>query len=484
MHSVQNDLVYDTATLDIIHIGTATNEMWRNAADTNLCAIPLSSNTYPTNGIQVWSDPPGIDALNFMACTCTAGVYQVYLTHGACGVAQVTVKLLHVDLDIDTFNIAKFAIPERTIEEDQSEDITDKRLFGKHIATNLSDKDGDGIPDYADGYNLDSCVGNADDTVTNELFVPLVLELKAPIDLTAAKIRFRYSGSNPAQATTNAPAEGSIRIWRKPGNKARTLADYVVPDQLYAGAYFGFTGSKGLSTNYVEGIAASAVWGDVAITVEVEPDVTDAFDIMVTDRVRATVFHAAYIVYTVMPYRYDAKITNRWYATLDTSTPHMYVLDFLEGLEFADPLNASSGWHGGSNENDPDNLYGHVFSQIIYNGPSIGLTGRYYGKSGTPGLFPIGAFNALQDGNIWWYGINGLQNTQSYCATFSANQNQIRRGRNDAEMIKLVQRHRWFFADIVTVERVRDLCEQYHAINNPDGTHYERYGLDVDTINC
>lgn len=69
--------------------------------------------------------------------------------------------------------------------EDDSED--DSAEPGKIIGVNDGDIDGNGVPNFADGINKFGNQGGSGGP-----FVPMVLELKQPIDFTKAHIKFYY----------------------------------------------------------------------------------------------------------------------------------------------------------------------------------------------------------------------------------------------------------------------------------------------------
>ena len=90
------------------------------------------------------------------------------------------------DLDVDSDNSNwPGGWPDRSQYEDDIEDISnDPQYPGKFIMVNDNDDDGDGIPDFADGFNWDEQSGNDDDANWYESdLVPIVLELPDAIDL-------------------------------------------------------------------------------------------------------------------------------------------------------------------------------------------------------------------------------------------------------------------------------------------------------------
>ncbi|HPD16003.1 MAG TPA: hypothetical protein PLE19_13705 [Planctomycetota bacterium] len=148
----------------------------------------------------------------------------------------VRVTCARIDLDVDSDNTNGYGLPSRSDYEDQIEDAAHRpELPGKLIAVNDNDDDGDGIPDFADGFNADGSQGNADDATPGERFIPLILEVPHPLWSIPgmqqdARLTFTYDASDPAQVTLDpttgvyAPAPGTLRLWRKEGALPRSKA--------------------------------------------------------------------------------------------------------------------------------------------------------------------------------------------------------------------------------------------------------------------
>ncbi len=101
----------------------------------------------------------------------------------------VTIHVVQADLDIDSDNNDGRQAPQRSEQEEQLED--ELGVTGKLIDVNCDDADHDGIPDFADGYDLDASREFAygsyadDDQVTDDRatgFVPLVIQLPDQVD--------------------------------------------------------------------------------------------------------------------------------------------------------------------------------------------------------------------------------------------------------------------------------------------------------------
>lgn len=221
----------------------------------------------------------------------------------------VRLTVIRVDVDIDSDNNNGTNAPARSQVEDHIEDIAScTNRPGKIIGVNDGDKDGDGLVDFADGYDgLQAVFGvstNVDDVNTNEVFIPVVFELPEPIKLEWARVRLDYDASDPLGLTTNAagrhlPAPGHLRLWRKSGASERDghavldthePGDYLEPGE-YSAAEFGFRTGMRTVTNYLEAVRASATVADQRILFACQPDGTNRTPptFIVADAVRVTV---------------------------------------------------------------------------------------------------------------------------------------------------------------------------------------------------
>ena len=187
----------------------------------------------------------------------------------------------------------------RTDYEDEIEEDDDKP--GKIILANTGDVDGDGIPDFADGFDRDDETDNDDDTCEGAQFYELKFDWPFP-DSDEKTVTIGYDASDPKQVTYNSetgvytPAAGAMRLWLKDGGQARSVndaneeeeddrGDYVPPGE-YNSAKLGLSG-PGTVTFYVEGIAASAEIGDYEISAYTDDEHSDL--------VRATVIKMEFV---------------------------------------------------------------------------------------------------------------------------------------------------------------------------------------------
>ena len=141
--------------------------------------------------------------------------------------AQLMVERVAIDLAIDSNNDGSIDQVDDSIEDDAT-------LPGALILANVDDGDLDGIPDYADGFDLWNDVVSEESVppsrLQGEQFVPLDLTIPEPIDLSdESEVRFRldYNEARPVylknhrsgSGTTEDPFKfgwfgaGPLRIW-------------------------------------------------------------------------------------------------------------------------------------------------------------------------------------------------------------------------------------------------------------------------------
>jgi hypothetical protein len=219
---------------------------------------------------------------------------------------DIKCTVIQAALDVDTFNDS--GVTEDPHEpgqgEDHYEDIEER--LGKILSLNSRDKDGDGILDYLDGFDLDP--DNEDDDINaNEVFIPMVFTLPADIDYSNTTIRVTYDADDPklAEAGSTGASANRIRIWTKPGAEARnkedvsktfddgngggddsgdgdttgdgdtssetTGGDYLAPG-IYEAMALGFTGGVNRVVFYVEAVKLSEKKGDIRVLFEAKLD--------------------------------------------------------------------------------------------------------------------------------------------------------------------------------------------------------------------
>ena len=199
---------------------------------------------------------------------------------------EIKCTIIKVDIDIDSNNNNDFDTPTGNLAEDHYEDIeNDNSRPGKFMCVNDDDDDIDGIPDFADGYNLDGVNGNDDDTpASTEKFTPVIFKIPEPIVLADALVRLSgdYIDNDPLGVTTNTdgmyilPA-GDMRLWLYDESVPRNGSNivdrgHIITKGEYTAEAFGFTNGVRTITRYLEGIRPSSDVATTRILFEVDPD--------------------------------------------------------------------------------------------------------------------------------------------------------------------------------------------------------------------
>jgi len=146
---------------------------------------------------------------------------------GDSDVAKLTV--VGVDSDVDSDNDGGLENPSRNNLKESLEGKTGE--LGKILSVNDGDTDDDGIPDFADGYNLYGDVDSAE--LDDVSFTPFILDLRGIVFSNQARLGFFYDQSVPhlvertGSGTTEdpylyTPASGLLRLWTKNANERTT----------------------------------------------------------------------------------------------------------------------------------------------------------------------------------------------------------------------------------------------------------------------
>ncbi|MDX2081720.1 MAG: fibronectin type III domain-containing protein [Terrimicrobiaceae bacterium] len=186
---------------------------------------------------------------------------------------------------------------------------------GKVVLINDGDADNDGIPDYADGYDLHPEI-ESDEAVPGAGFIPVHVNFSAT-DPANAKVRFTYDSSNPAAVTSNStnphqlPASGKMRLWLKDANggldydpetgesefsqrDGRSVSqggDFIESGVEYTLEDLGLAADdyhyyQNGFTVYAEVVKTSAEVADIPVKVEIKPNANLGF--VFSDQVRFT----------------------------------------------------------------------------------------------------------------------------------------------------------------------------------------------------
>ena len=218
---------------------------------------------------------------------------------------KVHVRPIAVDVDVDSDRTNGIQSPDRDPAEEVLE--ANPQETGKLLGTNDDDRDGDGIPDFADGFDAfpDETDENGQVTLVRDDntpptvaqgggFIPVVIEVPGQVDLSKATFQLTYDASDPVgvNRTRSSPTApyvytkptGKLRLWTKDGavarnkNSVRTGGDFVeslTGEESYGPgdwAKIGITSTKRTNTIWVEAVDVSAQRGDLSLSFKVDVD--------------------------------------------------------------------------------------------------------------------------------------------------------------------------------------------------------------------
>ncbi len=190
------------------------------------------------------------------------------------GEAQLLIPL--IDIDIDSDNDDGYGTPSGSDSEDEIEDRDG--LPGKVFLASTLDSDRDGLPDFADGFDLLTQLPHDDASPGSEL-VPVIV-YAGGFDADADQIRVAYDASDSLAvdvtlADSFIPASGTFRLWRTPaglprnGHAVLDGGDFIAPG-LYDPADLGLDAESPV-TWYLEAVGEAVIAGDLALEFEIVP---------------------------------------------------------------------------------------------------------------------------------------------------------------------------------------------------------------------
>ena len=272
--------------------------------------------------------------------------------------------------------------------------------IGKVLFVNDIDKDGNGTPDFMDGWGCTTTQiprlehenpnGNHRAINTQNRFVPFSVSLEKPPPTIATdnlRFRFDYPESPPetlrlVTKTWNVgfgkdmmsdksfsevvSSVGYIRIWKKDGMEARSVAtDYVRSNQTVM-SYAELQNLDNPGTLYLEAVNACTNWSGVRIVVSMSLDNGNTW--VMSNAVRVTSMRCNFTVGVVRPFYKDASKTRRLFAP-DHTTPSSSLADTMDAYVETLKNNGAGGgdrwWHDG------DAILGHGFAYFQYEGPDL-----------------------------------------------------------------------------------------------------------------
>jgi hypothetical protein len=289
-----------SATLAITQ-GADKVRLW--TAQTGGTAIPAAGTTIAGGAVQTY----WIEA--FAPSASMADIAFTLTPKGGSSASADTIRAtaVAVDLDVDSDNVGGV---QRSAAEDAIEDITDEAgrgidaTPGLYLQVQDEDSDGDGLVNWADGFNGIGDELDIDDVSAGAAFAPLWFQIPAWVYAPDATLEMIYSASDPSAAVMaphylswDRPTDGHLRIWTKdaflPRNRASIQdgGDYVAPTSRTARSYtlaeLGL--QPGDNRLFLEAIRESTTTAQQEITFRLTPRFAGkpaAFTL--TDTVRAT----------------------------------------------------------------------------------------------------------------------------------------------------------------------------------------------------
>jgi hypothetical protein len=202
------------------------------------------------------------------------------------GILTDTVHLLPVELDLDVDSNNDGGV-QRSAAEDAIEDIAGVDATpGLYLQVQDEDSDGDGLVNWADGFNGIGDELAVDDVSAGATFAPLWFRIPEAVYAPDATLEIIYSASDPSAAVMDPhylswdrPTDGHLRIWTKdaflPRNRhaVQDGGDYVAPTSRtlrhYTLAELGL--EPGDNLLFLEAIRESTTTAQQAITFRLTP---------------------------------------------------------------------------------------------------------------------------------------------------------------------------------------------------------------------
>ncbi|MEM6504051.1 MAG: hypothetical protein AAF711_01145 [Planctomycetota bacterium] len=251
------------------YIADDLNWVWKTDGVEVLSGVSSGSNAYgPTIDYQVTDDFNVAGTTFGVSVSDVAEIESNDNTEGSLDDIDLyfeqDVKFLEIDLDIDSDNSSGLtAGPDRDSYEDSIEGTFAKVI----VSSGQNDSDGDGIPDYADGYGA---FGPDSVTSAGTKFTPITLEIVGEVPLDASvELQYQsrghpstdyvaetaYTGLDGEIRTLEqflATDSGAMRLWRFDGDTPRTVDDFIQSDTPYLLTELGYTRENPEITLYVE----------------------------------------------------------------------------------------------------------------------------------------------------------------------------------------------------------------------------------------
>ncbi len=273
---------YGSGKLKAVITGKNYVRIWKNADRSEL--ITLSDKTIFVKDVSIGMTQDYVEIFYVEGIKHTITKEDVIIEAGytvdTAEIAKDTAKtgVWQVDLDVDSENKA---IPwnkkDFTRGIDDTADAIEASIEDNHpgkiyFTGTQPDVDGDGVPDWGDGYGV---AGGK--FIDKGQFLPVVVELPEPYDMSLAKVQFGYTLS---PLLTSTPAEGAVwtipsagmRLWKKDAIEERTSDDLIKPDAAGIIKWSDLAGSSRKVTLYIEAVSDGDFYGRKELKITVTGD--------------------------------------------------------------------------------------------------------------------------------------------------------------------------------------------------------------------
>jgi hypothetical protein len=273
---------FGSGKLKAVITGKDYVRIWKNADRSEM--ITLSDNTIFDKNVSLGMTQDYVETFYVEGIKHTNTKEDVIIEAGytvdTAEVAKDTAKtgVWQVDLDVDSENKA---IPWNKKDFTRGIDDTadaieasnkDAHLGKIYITDPQPDVDGDGVPDWADGYGV---AGGSN--IDKGQFLPVIIELPEPYDVSLAKVQFGYTLSPlltivPAQGTAWSMPSAGMRLWKKDATEGRTSTDLIKPDADVEIKWVDLAGSSRKVTLYLEAVTDGVYAGKKELKITVTGD--------------------------------------------------------------------------------------------------------------------------------------------------------------------------------------------------------------------
>ena len=414
-----------------------------SVAGTSDYSWPLST-TQPLGSLPEWLYVEGVSN------SASSGDVTLQACYGSSAgttsaVDRLVISVMQLSLRIDSCNTNGVTVPQPDPYADSIKALGGSTNYpGKIIFMNDMDVDGDGIPDFLDGFELpDGTTPVANTTeqskiITGGVFVPVVLSCHVP-HTEKAFITFNYNANDPGKLTqktaeqavaianaapqqNSMPNGGYLRLWTKDASQHRNAKSVkdggdFVPSYIPIPLANIMTNGQGDVILYAEGIGVTPQWGMEPIKVLVTPDPTPGKEaVSIKDTVTYSVVRCVFKILNWRPYtcvrHWPGPDAERYVFHANYDSPAGLYQSYIQGeLGFDYCAINGRATHGlGA-------FMGHTFVRIESRLPNGETYNHWIGQTGENGKQQLYGYWDLENGKVWWFrASDGARNDEPFLA--------------------------------------------------------------------